>query len=103
MLSIRFDQDHEWWVAGQTFDRLFRASLDSGVMRADLERWWHTANAGGGLSLEMLDPTEAQALTAALRTTAERELAALGEVDQATPDGSYQVGLRRLLEQLGSG
>ena len=98
MLSIRFNPKHEWWVSGTTFDRLFQLALDSGKMSPNLEHWRHVADANGGLDLSTMEPSETDELVAALRYTAERELARLGNVDPASEDEAYRIGLLKLLE-----
>jgi hypothetical protein len=32
MLSIRFDDHHEWWVSGRVFERLFLSALEHGQL-----------------------------------------------------------------------
>jgi hypothetical protein len=98
MLSIRFDAHHEWWVSGKVFERLFQSALDSGRMSPALEEWRHVTDANGGLDLSMLEPSEAKALVTALRDTAERDLARLGDIDPASEDGTYKASLQKLLE-----
>lgn len=97
MLSIRFDEEREWWISGQSFDRLFRFALEHGILRAELEEWQHVANANGGLDLTQLEEAEAEELATGLRAAAERELAELQAADPESPDGSYKTGLERLL------
>ena len=98
MLSIRFNLEHDWWVSGKTFDRLFQSALDSGKMLPNLERWRHVANANGGLDLSIMEPSETDELVTALRYTAERELGHLGNIDLASEDGSYRIDLLKLLD-----
>src|SRR5436190_10626773 len=97
MLSIRFDNDHEWWVAGGVFERLFLSALEHGQLAPSLEEWRHVADANGGFSLARLEPTVARDLTAGLRAAASAELARLGNVDLRTADGTYKVSLEKLL------
>ena len=97
MLSISFDSDHEWWVSGKIFDRLFQSALDRG-MSPNLEQWRDVANANGGLDLSLIEPAEADELLAALRSTAERELARLEATDPASEDGSYRISLLKFME-----
>jgi len=99
MLSIRFDADHEWWVSGKIFDRLFQSALDSG-MSSNLERWRDVANANGGFSLARMEPSQADELVTALRSTAERDLTQLGAADPTSEDGSYRIGLLKLLDAM---
>ncbi|MSQ48573.1 MAG: hypothetical protein EXR78_09380 [Deltaproteobacteria bacterium] len=67
-------------------------------MSSNLEYWRHVADANGGLDLSTMEPSETDELVTALRYTAERELARLGNVDPASEDGSYRIGLLKLLE-----
>jgi hypothetical protein len=97
MLSIRFDNDHEWWVSGGVFERLFLSALEHGQLAPSLEEWRHVADANGGFSLARLEPAVARDLTAGLRAAASAELARLGNVDLRTEDGSYKVSLEKLL------
>ena len=97
MLSIRFDSKREWWVSGRAFARLFQTALRDGVMPANLEDWFHAAEANGGLDVSEIDQSEAGALVAALYSTAEREVEQLRNADQATEDGSYRISLQKLL------
>ena len=50
MLSIRFNDDHEWWVSGRVFERLFLSALAHGQLAPSLEDWRHIADANGGFS-----------------------------------------------------
>jgi hypothetical protein len=50
MLSIRFDEDHEWWVSGRVFERLFLSAREHGHLAPSLEEWRHIADANGGFS-----------------------------------------------------
>lgn len=97
MLSIRFDADHEWWVSGRVFERLFLSALEHGHLAPSLEEWRHVADANGGFSLARLDPAVARELMVGLRAAAIAELARLGEVDLHTQDGTYKVSLEKLL------
>lgn len=96
-MSIRFDKDHEWWVSGRVFERLFLSALEHGHLAPSLEEWRHVADANGGFSLARLDPAVARDLKAGLRAAAIAELARLGEVDLHTLDGTYKVSLEKLL------
>jgi hypothetical protein len=97
MLSIRFDKDHEWWVSGRVFERLFLSALEHGHLAPSLEEWRHVADANGGFSLARLDPAVARDLKTGLRAAAIAELERLGEVDLRTADGTYKVSLEKLL------
>lgn len=97
MLSIRFDTDHEWWVSGRVFERLFLSALKHGQLAPSLEEWRHVADANGGFSLARLEPGVARDLITGLRAAASAELARLGEVDLHTEDGTYKVSLEKLL------
>jgi hypothetical protein len=99
MLSISFDSEHEWWVSGKIFERLFQSALDRG-MSPKLEQWRDVANANGGLDLTLMEPGEADELMTALRSAAERDLTQLGAADPASEDGSYRVGLLKLLDAM---
>ena len=99
MLSIRFNGDHEWWVSGKIFDRLFQSALDNG-MSPNLEHWRDVANANGGFSVTRMERSQADELVTALRSAAERDLTQLGAADPATEDGSYCIGLLKLLEAM---
>jgi hypothetical protein len=105
MLSIRFSANNEWWVSGRIFDRLFQSALDSGKMSPKLEYWRHVADANGGLELSLLAPAEANELVKALRDTALRDLAKLGDVDAEaeSEDGSYKGSLLKMLKVSQSG
>jgi hypothetical protein len=98
MLSIRFSTDHEWWVSGRIFDRLFQSGLASGKMLPKLEYWHHVADANGGLELTLLEPLEAKELMMALRDAALHEIAKLGEVDAESEDGAYKASLLKMLK-----
>lgn len=102
MLSIRFDKDHEWWVSGRVFERLFLSALEHGHLAPSLEEWRHVADANGGFSLARLDPAVARDLKTGLRAAAIAELERLGEVDLRTADGTYKVSLEKLLALLGA-
>jgi hypothetical protein len=52
MLSICFADEHEWWVSGRVFERLFLSALEHGQLAPELEEWRHVADANGGLSFE---------------------------------------------------
>ena len=67
-------------------------------MPHDLEKWRDVADANGGLDLTTMKPSEADTLVTALRHTAERELPRLADTDPASEDGSYRIGLLKLLE-----
>ena len=67
-------------------------------MPHDLEKWRHVADANGWLDLTTMKPSEAGTLVTALRYTAERELPRLADTDPASEDGSYRIGLLKLLE-----
>jgi hypothetical protein len=97
MLSIRFDEDHEWWVSGRAFERLFLSAFEHGQLTPTLEEWRHVADANGGFSLVRLDPAVSRDLIVGPRTAARAELARLGHVDVHSEDGTYQVSLERLL------
>jgi hypothetical protein len=102
MLSIRFDDDHEWWVSGRVFERLFLSALEHGQLAPALEEWRHVADANGGFSLARLEPEVARELTAGLRAAATAELMRLGDVDLQTAEGTYKVSLEKLLAVTGA-
>ncbi|HWO25153.1 MAG TPA: hypothetical protein VNO30_40720 [Kofleriaceae bacterium] len=97
MLSIRFDDEHEWWVSDQVFDRLFTSALAHGQLAMALEEWRDVAAANGGFSMSGIDPGVARDLTAGLRAAASAELARLDVVDLQTDDGTYKASLEKLL------
>ena len=97
MLSIRFDNEHEWWVPGDVFERLFQSALDHGQLAPHLEEWRHVADANGGISLKDVDPDVARALTTGLRAAATTELAGLEQTRQDTKDRTYMTSLEKLL------
>jgi len=97
MLSIRFDNDHEWWVSGTVFERLFSSALEHGQLAPSLEEWRHVAAANGGLSFSDDERGVARELMIGLRAAAGAELARLGDVDLRTEDGTYKVSLEKLL------
>jgi hypothetical protein len=98
MLSIRFAPDKEWWVSGKVFERLFQAALERGKMPAKLERWQHVADANGGFDVSSIERSEAEQLTAALRSTAEAELDLVRTASLNSEDGTYRVSLLKLLQ-----
>ncbi len=98
MLSILLDDDHEWWVSGATFDRLFQSARDSGLLPPELADWQHVANANGGFSLDSMEPVDARRLVMALRAAAERDLVTFAAAEVTTPDGSYRTGIARFLD-----
>ena len=97
MLSIRFDNDHEWWVSSHVFERLFLSALENDQLAPALEEWRHVADANGGFSLADMEPAAARDLKAGLRAAASAELARLSDVDLRTEDGTYKVSLEKLL------
>src|SRR4051812_27116354 len=97
MLSIRFDADHEWWVSGRVFERLFLSALEQGQLAPSLAEWQHMATANGGLSFGEDEQDVARELMAGLRAAAIAELARLGDVDLHSQDGTYKVSLEKLL------
>jgi len=97
MLSIRFDEEREWWVSGRAFERLFLSALEHGQLAPALEEWRHVADANGGFSLARLEPGVSRDLTVGLRAAASAELARLGNVDEDSEDGTYKVSLEKLL------
>jgi len=97
MLSIRFDDDREWWVSSKVFERLFLSALDHDQLAPALEEWRHVADANGGFSLADIEPATARDLKAGLRAAASAELVRLGDVDLQTEDGTYKVSLEKLL------
>ena len=97
MLSIRFDDDHEWWVSGRVFERLFLSALEHGQLAPSLEEWRHIADANGGFSFTEDELGIRRELTAGLRAAAKAELTRLGDVDLHTEDGTYKVSLEKLL------
>jgi hypothetical protein len=103
LLSIRFDDDHEWWVSGRVFERLFLFALAHGHLEPPLEEWRHVADANGGLSFGNYERNVAREVTRGLRAAARAELAKLGDdVDLNTPDGTYKVSLEKLLATIPS-
>ena len=97
MLSIRFDDDHEWWASGQIFERLFRSALAHGQLAPALEEWRHFADANGGFSMAAIDPAIAHALRVGLRAAAGAELERLGKTDLQPDEATYKVSLQKLL------
>ena len=97
MLSIRFDTDHEWWVSGRVFERLFLSALEHGQLSPSLEEWRHVADANGGFSFGEDEQDVARDLMTGLRAAAIAELSRLGNVDLHTQDGTYKVSLEKLL------
>jgi hypothetical protein len=92
-----FDTDHEWWVSGRVFERLFLSALEHGQLAPSLEEWRHVADANGGISFGEDEQDVARELMAGLRAAAIAELSRLGEVDLRTEDGTYKVSLEKLL------
>jgi hypothetical protein len=97
MLSIRFDDDREWWVTSKVFARLFLSALEHDQLAPALEEWRYVADANGGFSVADLEPATARELKAGLREAASAELAWLGDVELQTEDGTYKVSLEKLL------
>lgn len=97
MLSIRFGTDHEWWVSGRVFERLFLSALEHGQLAPSLEEWRHMADANGGLSFGEDEQDAACELIAGLRAAAIAELEQLRDADLHTQDGTYKVSLEKLL------
>jgi hypothetical protein len=100
MLSIRFDSKTEWWVSSGIFERLVEAALQDSAMPPHLEEWYYIAVANGGMDVSRFPPVAACGFVAALRSTAEREVQRLRDAGATTPDGSYRIGLQRLLTLL---
>lgn len=100
MLSIRFTDQAEWWVSGETFDRLFQAGLKAGAIAPELEFWRHAANANGGLSLSLLEPSESNELARCLYETAKSELLRVEGKNAKPEDKAYKEGLMKLLGAL---
>jgi hypothetical protein len=96
MLSIHFDTDHEWWVSGRVFERLFLSALEHGQLAPSLEEWQYVAAANGGLSFGKEEQDIACELMAGLRAAAIAELARLGDVDPH-PGWNLQGSLEKLL------
>jgi hypothetical protein len=97
MLSIRFDDDREWWVSSHVFERLLLSALDHGQITLALEEWRHVADANGGFSLADVEPATARDLKAGLRAAASTELARLGDAELCSEDRNYKVSLEKLL------
>jgi hypothetical protein len=97
MLSIRFDDEREWWVSSGVFERLFICALEYGQLVPELEEWRHIAEANGGLSLADVEPAVARGLKAGLREAASEELSRLRAMDLRAEDDSYKVALEKLL------
>lgn len=97
MLSICFDDDHEWWVPGRVFERLFLSALEHGQLGPSLEAWRHIAGANGGFSFTDDEQGIARELITGLRAAASAELARIADVDLRTEDGTYKVSLEKLL------
>jgi hypothetical protein len=100
MLSIRFGAEREWWVSGAVFDRLLQAALDSGDLPSDLEDWRHFVDANGGFNVERMEPSDANRLKTALRSTAAREFALLENRDSDPAAETYRTSLLKLLQAL---
>ena len=97
MLSIRFDEHHEWWVSSTVFERLFASALEHEQLPPALEEWRHVAAANGGLSFGDDEQGVARELLTGLRAAAAADLARLGDVDPSTEEGSYRASLVKLL------
>ncbi len=97
MLSILFDGDHEWWVSGRVFERLFLSALQHGQLALSLEKWRHVTAANGGLCFSDDEQDVARELKAGLRAAASAGLSRLGAVDLRTEDTTYKVSLEKLL------
>lgn len=98
MLSIHFSDDHEWWVSGAIFERLFDEGLKNGQIRPELAEFRHIADANGGLDFSLLDEGQAIELIAGMRRSAQREIASMDSAPHESGNQSYLAGLRRLLE-----
>ena len=97
MLSIWFDDEHEWWINGKAFDRLFESAVDRGQVPATLAHYQHVANANGGLSFDLIEREVAAVLKDGLLAQAAIDHTAVKDADPSTWDGSYRVSLERLL------
>lgn len=97
MLSICFDEDREWWVPGQVFERLFLTALEHGQLAPALDAWRHVADANGGLLFADIDPAIARDLISGLRAAATSELARLGSDTLHNLDATYKASLEKLL------
>jgi len=97
MLSICFDDDHEWWTSSYVFKRLFLSALEHGQIPPSLEEWQHVAAANGGLSFSDDEQDIMCELMTGLRAAAIAELTRLGDVDLQTEEGTYKVSLEKLL------
>jgi hypothetical protein len=64
----RFDDDHEWWVSGRVFERLFRFALAHVHLELSLEDRRHVTDANGGSSWADIEPAIARDLKAGPRT-----------------------------------
>ncbi len=95
MLSIRFDDEREWWVSGGVFEGLFLSALEHGQVSPELAEWRFVADANGGLSLN--NPGAATELATGLRAAAAAEVARLGDVDTQSEDGPCKESLEKLL------
>jgi hypothetical protein len=92
MLSIRLDDEREWWVSSAVFDRLFESALTHGDVAPELADWQMIAHANGGCSL-----IDAEEVTQGLFAAARREIALVADADLASADGTYKVSLGKLL------
>jgi hypothetical protein len=98
MLSIRFDNAHEWFVSASLFDRLFESAVASGHVPTRLADWQHVANANGGLGIDLVEPQDDRAaLATGLCDAARAELSRLTGGSLSPEDESYRVSLERFL------
>jgi hypothetical protein len=82
-----------------SFDRLIDAAIADGAPAEEMNTFRDRANANGGLTLAVLAAEKAGWLRDTLLTTAQREIARLGEPDPTFFEGGYVSALRRLLNR----
>jgi hypothetical protein len=100
MLSIRFDDEHEWWATAAVVERLFVSAVAHGQLSPELEEWRHIADANGGFSLADADPADAAALRSGLLAEARAEVERLSGTPVADADVSYRASLEKLVAAL---
>ena len=99
MLSIHFDKNIEWWVSDKTFERLFQFALDNSLITQDLAHMRDVVEANGGFDFTLEDNHEALTIRQGLQQAAQLELQRLVDIDQESEDVTYQLSLRKLLEE----
>lgn len=100
MLSIRFDDEHEWWAPGGVVERLFLEAVAHRRIAPELEEWRHIADANGGFSLVGEDPAVAQAVRDGLLAEARDQLDRFCQGTLQQDDATYRASLEKLVALL---